>query len=91
MRTGVAVTRQLLSVQRTLTQNGLRTLALMQERSERVTRSFLASHGEDAPDGRPLWDPWSETGQAGCRVFQSAVDAYFKMLEGMLLPDEGQR
>ena len=91
MHTGVAVTRHILAVQKTVTHNGLRTFALIQERGERMTRSFLAPDGEDAPGGGRLWDHWSETGQAGRKVFEAAVDAYFEMIEGVLLPDDGQR
>lgn len=91
MHTGVAVTRQILAVQKTLAHNGLRTFALMQARGERMARAFLAPDGEDAPGVDRLWDDWSETGQAGRKVFEAAVDAYFDMLEGVLLPDVGQR
>lgn len=88
MLTGVTVTRQVLAVQKTLARNGFRTVALIQERGERVARSFLVPDGDDdnAAEGRHLWGAWSETGQAGRKVFETAVDAYFEMLEGMLLP-----
>jgi hypothetical protein len=91
MLTGVTVTRQILAVHKTLARNGLRTLALVQERGDRMARSFLAPGGEDATGGERLWEHWSETGQAGRKVFETAVDAYFEMLEGMLLPGDGAR
>jgi hypothetical protein len=90
MLTGVTVTRQVLAVQKTLARNGLRTMALLQERGEQVARSFLVPDGDDkyAAGDRHLWEHWSETGQAGRKVVETAVYTYFEMLEGMLLPGE---
>ena len=88
MLTGVAVTRQMLAVQKTLAQNGLRTMSLLQERNQRMARSFLMPDDEDAGGEPHLWDHWSSTGQAGRKVFEAAVNAYFDMLEGVLLPGD---
>jgi hypothetical protein len=86
MLTGVTVTRQILAINKTLTRNGLRTLALLQERSDRVASSLLAPCGTGEAAGQHLWEQWSEAGQAGCKVVESVTDAYFEMLEAMLPP-----
>jgi len=88
----VTMTRQILTIQKTLVNNGIRTLALMQERGEQVARSFLASGGTDSDSTQRLWEQWSQTGQAGREVLVTAADAYFGLLEGMLPPgDNGRR
>lgn len=80
MTTGVTVARQTLAINKTLVQNGFRTLTLLQERGNRVAQSFLAPNGEISVDTRCLWEGWSEAGQA----FEAVFNAYFEMLEGML-------
>jgi hypothetical protein len=74
-----------LAVNKVLSHNGFRTLDLMQKRGEGMARSLLAPDGADV-EGRHLWEYWSESGRAGRKVLETAVDAYFEMLEGMLLP-----
>jgi hypothetical protein len=80
------MTRQVLAIQKTLVNNGLRTLTLMQERGEQVARSFLASDATDSADIQRLWQQWSQTGQAGREALVTATDAYFGILEGLLSP-----
>lgn len=81
---GVTMTKQILAVQKTLVNNGLRTLALMQERSDQVARSFLTSGGADSVDTRRLWEQWSQMSLAGREALLTATDAYFGLLEGLL-------
>jgi hypothetical protein len=92
MPNGVTMTKQILAVQKTLVNNGFRTLALLQERNEQVARSFAASGGMDSVDTQRLWEQWSQMGQAGREALVTATDAYFGLLEGMLSPgDNGRR
>jgi adenosylmethionine-8-amino-7-oxononanoate aminotransferase len=80
----VTMTRQILTIQKTLVNNSFRTLALMQERGDQVARSFLASGGKESADTQRLWEQWSQTGQAGREALVTAADTYFGLLEGML-------
>jgi hypothetical protein len=76
--------KQILAVQKTLVNNSFRTLAILQERSERVARSLVVSGGMGNDDSQRLWAQWSQMGQAGREVLVTATDAYFGLLEGML-------
>jgi hypothetical protein len=88
----VTMTKQILAIQKTLVNNGFRTLALMHERGEQVARSFLASDASDSADMQRLWEQWSLTGQAGREALETATDAVFGMLEGWLpTGDNGRR
>jgi hypothetical protein len=88
---GVTMTKQILAVQKTLVNNGLRTLALLQERGDQVARSIMASGGTDSVGGQHLWEQWSQMGQAGRDMLVTATDAYFGLLEGLLHPDDNGR
>jgi hypothetical protein len=86
------MTRQVLAIQKTMVNNGFRTLALMQERGEQVARSFLASDATDSADIQRLWEQWSLMGQAGREALETATDAVFGLFEGWLPPgDNGRR
>jgi adenosylmethionine-8-amino-7-oxononanoate aminotransferase len=87
----VTMTKQILAVQKTLVNNGLRTLALLQERGDQVARSFMTSGGSDSIDTQLLWEHWSQMGEAGREVLVTASDAYFGLLEGLLPLDDNGR
>lgn len=84
IRNSVTMARHILAIQKTLVNNGYRTLALIQERGEQVARSVLASAGTESPENQRLWEQWSQTGQAGREVLVTATEAYFGLLEGLL-------
>jgi hypothetical protein len=88
---GVTMTRQILAVQKTLVNNGLRNLALMQERGDQVARSFLTAGGTDSADTQRLWEQWSQMSLAGREVLLTATDAYFGLLEGLLPESDNGR
>jgi len=88
MPNGVTMTKQILAVQKTLVNNGFRTLALLQERGHQVARSIMATGGTDSVDTQRLWEQWSQMGQAGREVLVTATDAYFGLLEGLLSPED---
>lgn len=80
---GVTAARQFLEIHKTLTRNGFRSLALLQERGDQLAQTILDSSGRPA-DTHCLWEGWSETGQTGRRALETATEAYFEMLAGML-------
>ncbi|MDJ0781828.1 MAG: hypothetical protein QNJ22_07635 [Desulfosarcinaceae bacterium] len=91
MHTGSEVTRQVLAIQKTLTRNGFRTLALLQERSEQLTRSFFTPKDTTDGESQQIWQGWAEAGRAGRQAVESTIDTYFDIMEGVLIPGKSRK
>lgn len=86
METGIGMTKQILSVQKTLIGNGLKAQAFVQEQGERMARAAFATAGGWPAESEQLWRDWSAALQEGRNSFQALVDVQFSMLDRLLDP-----